>query len=116
MDRVTVKTSTILIAVGNRTRVYHSVDEVPLRLRQRLVESTSSLNSGTILIADRGGRDEIIRALRGLPSSIRSRLAASLGCPEKPAGQPSFPLWKRLAAILVPGLTVALLWLAYHFH
>lgn len=115
MDRVTVKTSTIFIAVGDRTRVYRSVDEVPPPLRQRLVESTNSLNSATILIADRRGRQEIMRALRGLPSSIRSRLAASLMPSAKPAGLLVFPHWKRVAQILASGLTIALLWLAYHF-
>ena len=78
MQRVTVRTSTIFIAKGSRTRVFHSVDEVPPRLRKELERSTNSFNSATILIADRRGREEIVRALNGLPSSLRSRLANSL--------------------------------------
>lgn len=78
MQRVTVKTSTIFIAKGGRTRVYRSVDEVPASLRKELEVSTNSFNSATILIADRRGREEIIRALNGLPSTLRSRLASSL--------------------------------------
>jgi hypothetical protein len=78
MQRVTVRTSTIFIAKGNRTRVFHSVDEVPAQLRRELERSTNSFNSATILIADRRGREEIVRALNGLPSSLRSRLANSL--------------------------------------
>src|SRR6266849_5274313 len=78
MNRVTVKTSTIFIAKGGRTQVYHSVDQVPQRLRKELEDSTNSFNSATILIADRRGREEILRALNGLPSSLRSRLASSL--------------------------------------
>jgi hypothetical protein len=78
MQRLTVKTSTIFIAKGGRTRVFHSLDEVPPPLRKELEESTNSFNSATILIADRRGRAEIIRALNGLPSSLRSRLASSL--------------------------------------
>ena len=62
MHRVTVKTSTIFIAKGNRTRVYRSVSEIPQRLRKELEESTNSFNSATILIADRRGREEILRA------------------------------------------------------
>jgi hypothetical protein len=78
MDRMTLKSSTIFIAVGNRTRVYHSMDQVPESLRRRLEESTNSVNSATILIADKRGRHEIVRALRGLPSELRSRLTSSL--------------------------------------
>lgn len=48
--------------------VYRSVDEVPPRLRTRLMRSTSSSNSGTILIADRRGRREIARAMRKAPA------------------------------------------------
>ena len=83
MQRVTVKTSTIFIAKGGRTRVYRSVEEVPARLRKELEESTNGFNSATILIADRRGRAEIIRALNGLPSTLRSRLATSLAPAQK---------------------------------
>src|SRR5579863_5327997 len=89
-NRVTVKTSTIFIAKGGKTQVYHSVSEVPPRLRKELEESTNSFNSATILIADRRGREEILRALNGLPSGLRTRLASSLA--SKPAPNPSFSL------------------------
>lgn len=78
MYRVTVKTSTIFIAKSGRTHVYHSVNEVPPVLRKELEDSTNGFNSATILIADRRGREEIMRALNGLPSGLRSRLASSL--------------------------------------
>ncbi|MEO8026478.1 MAG: hypothetical protein ABI823_08390 [Bryobacteraceae bacterium] len=78
MDRMTLKSSTIFISVGSRTRVYHSMDEVPLSLRKQLEQSTNSINSATILIADKRGREEIVRTLRGLPTDLRSRLTSSL--------------------------------------
>jgi hypothetical protein len=83
---MTVKTSTIFIAKGGKTQVFRSVNEVPPQLRKELEESTNSFNSATILIADRRGREEIVRALNGLPSSLRSRLAHSLA--PKPAAEP----------------------------
>jgi hypothetical protein len=63
----TFQTSTVLISSGGSDLVYRSVDEVPPRLRTRLMRSTSSSNSGTILIADRRGRKEIARAMRKTP-------------------------------------------------
>ena len=68
MSRVTLKKSTIFISVGDKTRVYHSVDQVPPALRKKLEQSTNGLNSATILIADRRGRQELARAIRGLPA------------------------------------------------
>jgi len=78
MQRLTLKTSTILVSKGNRTQIFHSVREVPPMLRRELEESTNSFNSATILIADRRGKEEILKALNGLPASLRSRLAMSL--------------------------------------
>jgi hypothetical protein len=118
MHRVTVKTSTIFIAKGERTRVYHSVSEVPQRLRRELEESTNGFNSATILIADRRGREEILRALDALPSGLRSRLAVSLS-PEQAVRQPAVKsgplagfLRRNWAGILMPGAVGLLLWLA----
>jgi hypothetical protein len=60
---VVMKTSSVLIAAGGGRRVYASVAEVPADLRKTLLDSTSSANSATILIADRRGKEEIARAL-----------------------------------------------------
>ena len=126
MHRVTVKTSTIFIAKGGRTQVYRSVKEVPAKLRKQLEDSTNSFNSATILIADRRGREEIVRALNGLPSSLRSRLASSLiGRPETAVEAPPKPEWKALPVIhflrrnwleiLLPGAVGLIIWAAFNF-
>jgi hypothetical protein len=66
-ERGTVKTSTILIAAGRRLRIFHTIAEVPPALRRKLVRSTSGANAGTVLIADRRGARELLRAnLNGL--------------------------------------------------
>ena len=78
MQRITMKTSTIFIGKGERTQVYHSVGDIPKELREELEASTNGFNSATILIADRRGRQEIIRALNGLPTGLRTRLSTSL--------------------------------------
>jgi hypothetical protein len=124
MQRVTVKTSTIFIAKGGKTQVYRSVSEVPPRLRKELEESTNSFNSATILIADRRGREEILRALNGLPSGLRTRLASSLA--SKPVVSPSFNpmaatnqtvafLKRNWAEILLPGAVGLIVWLAFNY-
>jgi hypothetical protein len=122
MHRVTVKTSTIFIAKGGKTRVYQSVDEVPAKLRRQLEESTNGFNSATILIADRRGRAEIVRALNGLPSGLRSRLATSLAPKVTKARETAQTTLSALgfvkrnwAEILLPGAVGFIVWLAFHF-
>ena len=88
MQRVTLKTSTIFISKGDRTRVYRSVGEIPQGLRKELEASTNGFNSATILIADRRGREEVRRALKGMPSALRTRFAPALETPPVPQVQP----------------------------
>lgn len=68
-----MKSSTILISTGAADAVYRSVKEVPAPLRRQLLRSTNGINSATILIADRRGRDEITRAIQNLPASLQRR-------------------------------------------
>ena len=77
MAILTARSSMIFIATGDRTRVYHSVDDVPAKLKRKLQESTQGLNSATIVIADKRGREELVRAVLGQPSEIRFRFAES---------------------------------------
>jgi len=58
-----MKTSAVMIAAGGERQVYPSVNDVPANLRKMLQDSTSGVNSATILIADRRGKEEIAKAL-----------------------------------------------------
>ncbi len=78
MPLLTAKSSTIFICTGGDTKIYHSVCDIPVPLRHRLEKTTQSQNSATILIADRRGREELVRALQGEPSSVRCRLADAI--------------------------------------
>ena len=116
MARLTIKSSTIFISVGDKTQVFRSVDDVPPRLRKKLEQSTNGINSATILIADRRGREEIVRAIRGLPTGVRSRFAASMR--READGQPALPrhlrtLVRNWAEILLPGAIGLLAWLLF---
>jgi len=113
MERLTQKTSTIIISADNRIQVFRSVEEVPPRLRRKLVESTGGANSATLLIADQKGREEILRSLRGLPSDVRSKLLNTLGLrtTRQNAERQRRPVWARYAVEvgLISGLA-GVLW------
>jgi hypothetical protein len=72
------QTSTVLISTERADRVYRSVEEVPVRLRNRLLKTTNGANSATILIADRKGRKEIDKALRKAPALAQRRMVHSM--------------------------------------
>src|SRR5215472_13083020 len=117
MSRVTVKSSTIFISVGDKTEVFRSVNEVPPPLRKKLEQSTNSINSATILIADRKGKEEIVRAIRGLPSSLKSRLSSSLRneAQEEPRPRINWSiLWQDWAELLLPAAIGLAVWLLFN--
>ena len=78
MAQLTARTSTIFIATNDDTKVYRSVEDVPLPLRQKLLECTRGINSATILIAYKQGREELVRALQGRPSEVQCRLVDNM--------------------------------------
>jgi hypothetical protein len=127
MTRLTAKTSTIFIATGNDTKVYRSVEEVPANLRRKLLESTQGLNSATILIADKRGREELVRALQGRPSDLECRIVENIrsrkkDAAAKPAGLLQRFHWSRLNSVrtwlelLVPIAVGASLWFFIESH
>ena len=102
-----VKTSTILISSRGQRNVYRSVEEVPEALKRELIRSTNGLNSATILIADRQGREELAKAIRNLPVSSSDRPDESKR-PERP--KPTFP---QIAGLLALLMAAALIWLLF---
>ncbi len=115
METVTVKSSTIFISTGKRTKIYRSVADVPPMLRKRLEQSTSGINSATILIADRNGREELVRSIQGLPSGVQTRVGAN----RRPKARVARPVglwndyrhWIELAGIGILGLGIWLVFL-----
>ena len=73
MSRYTMKNSVVFVSVGEKTRVFRSVDEVPAEWIRYFERSKGRLRPQTILIADSKGREEILRGLQGLPSAVRPR-------------------------------------------
>ena len=77
----TLRCSTIYVAEGEDTRVYKSIDEMPPRMRRRVLSGSHSAGVATIFIANRGGREELARRLRGLPSRIKTRVESTVEVP-----------------------------------
>lgn len=111
-----VKRSLVLISTGKTKAVYGSVDEVPEPLRRQLLKSTGGLNSATLLIADRRGRDQIARAIKSLPEAMQGRLLRLILGEQEPVAAPPWrpsPLLLRTAAALLTGAASWLIWLAF---
>jgi hypothetical protein len=91
------QTAAVLISADGAEMVYRSVEEVPRPWRTKLLESTSSPNSATILIADRRGREELARVMRSLPGSGgAARQRRAMRVQSLLAGTPSSPEPARL--------------------
>ena len=110
-----LKTSTILISADNTEGVYRSVEEVPEPLRKKLLRSTNSLNSRTMLIADRRGRQEIARALKKLPGASHRRLSNALaGHISKPPSLPKVGVAQAVGILLAGAAGVAVWMILSH--
>jgi hypothetical protein len=94
MDTSTYKTSTILVSTGKRTRVFKSIEDMPARLRKRVSENMAGPNSRTLVVADRRGREYLMKAL--------NRAAKSYAPGRKP---------KSRREIVRPGSAVGRHWL-----
>jgi len=105
-----LKTSTILISADDVDGVYRSMQDVPEPLRKKLLRTTNSVNSRTILIADRRGRQEITKALKKLPGSAQRRLSNSLLTGNAPPPLPKITI-AQAVGILLAGATGLLAWL-----
>lgn len=58
-----MKTSAVMIAARGESGFYHSVQDVPEPLRTQLIETTTSPNSGIIVIADRAGKEQLTQVM-----------------------------------------------------
>lgn len=108
-----MKTSTILISEGQTDSVYRSVAEVPDPIRKRLLKSTSGLNSATILIADRRGKEELAKAIRRLPGNAQQKLLHAVfgEAPEARLSRFLKPYWRTTLAAALAVLTGAAIWI-----
>jgi hypothetical protein len=122
MSRYTLKNSTVFVSIGEETRVFRSVDEVPAEWIRYFEKSKGRLRPQTILIADPKGREEILRGLQGLPSSVRPRwnpatIRAGAAAKATAPAVPRFRWTRRqilaeisLATLIGAGIALAFFW------
>jgi hypothetical protein len=109
------QSSTVLISAEGTEMVYRSMDEVPDPLRSKLLKSTNSPNSATILIADRRGRREIAKAMRSLPGTAHRRMLHAVLAGGAATGRPEWLTPNRKRLIVGAVLLLALALIAFVF-
>jgi hypothetical protein len=81
-----MKTSAVMIAARGERGFYNSVKDVPEPLRTQLLETTASRNSGTIVIADRAGKEQLTQAMARREASRDKREATRDGSAQTSLG------------------------------
>ena len=111
-----VKTSVVMISSRGEDSFYQSLQEVPEPLRKQLMESTTSENSGTIVIADRAGKEQLTQLLSrrenpaphpAMPEPLESALPEMELAPPSPVAR-NFT-WIAWAGFLVVLIAAALI-------
>ena len=114
-----LRTSTILVSVGNKVRIYRSAKQMPEQLRRRLEKTTTGSNSATILIADKRGREEILRAVRGRKEGPASPIYSAVTRPFSAVAAKSRTDWlmaaRRWAPLWISAAAGAALWCLLQF-
>jgi hypothetical protein len=113
-----MKTSAVMIAAGGEAGFYSSVKDVPEPLRTQLLETTASPNSGTIVIADRAGKEQLTQAIarREAAKSIASALAADSAGSDEPIGDLPRKQWLAWAGLILVLLLAAVIAALFYFH
>jgi hypothetical protein len=112
MERLTMKTSTVIVSLGEQMLCYRSLSEVPAKLRKRVTEATSGANSATIIIADEAGRQEIARSMAGDKRKTTSVLGSSRRQKQAGGWVPSLRTRQWLELTLLAGIGACLFLLA----
>lgn len=97
-----IKTSAILISTREDEGFYGSLREVPPRLRSRLEEATNGANSGTIVIADKGGRKRILARAEAVPEQPDLEVARD--------SRPVWAVWVGVLLLVMATIIIVLVW------
>jgi hypothetical protein len=114
-----MKTSAVMIAARGERGFYHSVQDVPEPLRTRLIETTTSPNSGIIVIADRAGKEQLTQVMARREAHGEGTQQA--GTEDAPADSPVLRSMARLPWLAWAGFVAvlalaAILFAAFQIH
>jgi hypothetical protein len=107
-----MKTSAVMIAAQGERGFYRSVQDVPEPLRTQLIETTTSSNSGIIVIADRAGKEQLTQvmarreagreAAEAMPYRSREAAVSDSALPSLPSiSRLPWLAWAGFVAVLV---------------
>lgn len=105
-----MKTSAVMIAARGESGFYRSVQDVPEPLRTQLIETTTSQNSGIIVIADKAGKEQLTQVMARRQARRTASEAAEEELPESivppaqkqsPRIDPRLLAWAGLIAVLL---------------
>lgn len=110
-----MKTSAVMIAAHGESGFYRSVQDVPEPLRTQLIETTTSHNSGIIVIADKAGKEQLTQVMARREAS-RAEAPPANSQPAEPETSPTRNLspimrlpWLAWAGFIVVMILSALL-------
>jgi hypothetical protein len=115
-----MKTSAVMIAARGERGFYRSVQDVPEPLRTQLIETTTSPNSGIIVIADRAGKEQLTQVMARREAGREENQPPQNPSQEAPVPMPptlspitTIPwlAWAGFVAVLV---LVAILFVLFH--
>ena len=106
-----LKTSAVRVSDSQGDQVYHSLEEVPASLREKIRETLEGPNAETVLIANQEAYDQIIRKIRDLPPAMQPWKAAAEAAAEA-AKKPRTLDWRlALAGILSALVAMWVFWI-----
>ena len=73
MEQSTLRTKSILVSTLGHTEWFQSKEDLPASIRKQMESALDSPNSFTFLLADRNGRDELVKALAGETTPLAAR-------------------------------------------
>lgn len=105
-----LKTSSVRIATRDEDRIYHSIQDAPPELRERIREVMQGPDSETIFIANPEAYDRLFKTSKEVPANYRN-VEMETDRTESDASHQLTPSAKRILAVMFSA--IGALWLIW---